>query len=104
MVLPHTVQLRRLVMAMEQCFAFYNDWGDGLLDILRRGGDWYALLEAGHRALGNPMIIYNRSMRVLAYTVTEVEEHDAPFRFKGEGMSEPFWSAPVRVGGRPGAW
>lgn len=132
--LPHTVSLRRLVSAMEQCFAFYNAWDEALLDVIRRGGDWYELLSVGHRVIGNPMIIYNRSMRVLAYTdddsardplwtdtvrdgvartdseslsadlmrfLYEVEEHDAPFRFKGEGMSEPFWSAPVRVGGRP---
>lgn len=133
-VLPHTVQLRRLVMAMEQCFAFYNAWGDALLDIVRRGGDWYALIEEGHRVLQNPMIIYNRSMRILAYTVddgtrdaiwsdtvsagvarvdsptrssdlmafiAQVERTDKPFRFRGEGMSDPFWSAPVRAGDTP---
>lgn len=132
-VLPRTVALRRLLTAMEACFAFYNDWGDALLDVLRRGGDWYALLEAGHRVLDNPMIIYSRSMRILAYTVddgtadaiwtdtvrdgvarvdsqrqgeelmsflAEVERHDAPFRHQGEGMSAPFWSAPVLVDGR----
>ena len=132
-VLPHTVQLRRLVTAMEQCFAIYNAWGDALLDIVCRDGDWYALLEEGHRILQNPMIIYNRSMRVLAYTtgdgtndalwtdtvragaarvdspnrsadlmrfLAEVERHDAPFCFEGVDMSEPFWSAPVRIGGK----
>ena len=130
-VLPHTVSLRRLVTAMEEAFAFYNAWSGDLLDILRRGGDWDELVEAGHRMLQNPMILYNRSMRILAYTVhdgsedalwtdtvregvaradspsrsedllrfvTEVERHDAPFRFEGEGMSDPFWCAPVRVG------
>lgn len=132
-VLPRTVTLRQLVTALEACFAFYNDWGDELLGILRQGGDWFALLEAGHRVLGNPMIIYSRSMRILAYTVAdgtgdaiwadtvregvarvesqrqaeelmrflaEVERHDAPFRHQGEGMSAPFWSAPVLVDGR----
>ena len=132
-VLPRTVALRRLVTALEACFAFYNEWGDALLDVLRRGGDWFALLEEGHRVLNNPMIIYNRSMRILAYTandgtedaiwtdtvrdgvarvdsqrqgeelmsfLAEVERHDAPFRHQGEGMSRPFWSAPVLVDGR----
>ena len=132
-VLPRTVSLRQLMAALEACFAFYNDWGDALLDVLRRGGDWFALLEAGHRVLDNPMIIYSRSMRILAYTVddgtadaiwtdtvrdgvarvdsqrqaeelmsflAEVERHDAPFRHQGEGMSAPFWSAPVLVDGR----
>ena len=132
-VLPRTVTLRRLVTVMEACFAFYNDWGDALLEVLRRGGDWFALLEVGHRALENPMIIYSRSMRILAYTASdgtsdamwtdtvregvarvdsqrqgeelmrflaEVERHDAPFRHQGEGMSQPFWSAPVLVDGR----
>ena len=129
-VLPRSVPLRRLVQAMEMCFAFYNAWSDGLLDILRGGGDWYALLEAGHRVLNNPMIIYDRSMRILAYTtgdgtddpiwtdtvregvarvesqrqaealmdfLAEVERRDAPFRYQGEGMSVPFWCAPVLV-------
>ena len=83
--------------------------------------------------LQNPMILYNRSMRSLAYTADdgtddlmwtdtvregvarvkseresadlmrflgEVERHDAPFSFRGEGMSAPFWCAPVRVAGR----
>lgn len=133
-VLPHTIPLRRLVMAMEQCFAFYNAWSDALLDIVRRGGDWFELIEEGHRVIGNPMIIYNRSMRILAYTVNDgtrdaiwsdtvkagvarvdspqrsedlmqfiarVEQSDKPFSFRGEGMSEPFWSAPVRIGDRP---
>ena len=132
-VLPHGVQLRRLVTAMERCFAFYNEWSDKLLDILRREGDWYELLEAGHSVLKNPMILYSRSMRVLAHTqedgtrdalwvdtvregtalidtprqsadlmrfLAEVERHDEPFRHQGEGMSDPFWSAPVLVGGR----
>lgn len=132
-VLPRSVSLRRLLTVMEGCFAFYNDWGDALLDVLRRGGDWFALLEEGHRVLNNPMIIYNRSMRILAYTandgtddaiwtdtvrdgvarvdsqrqgeelmsfLAEVERHDAPFRHQGEGMSAPFWSAPVLVDGR----
>ena len=84
-VLPHSVTLRRLVTVMEACFAFYNDWGDALLDTLRRGGDWHALLEAGHRVLGNPMIIYSRSMRILAYT-------DA------DGTSDAIWTDTVREG------
>ncbi len=132
-VLPRAVALRRLVAVMEACFAFYNEWSDALLDALRTGGDWHALLEVGHRVLDNPMIIYSRSMRVLAYTdadgtsdaiwidtvregvvrvesqaqgeelmrfLAEVERHDAPFRHQGEGMSVPFWSAPVLVDGR----
>jgi len=32
--------------------------------------------------------------------LAEVERHDAPFRHQGEGMSAPFWSAPVLVDGR----
>lgn len=132
-VLPHGVTLRRLVAAVEQCFFHYNIWSNGLLDIVLQGGDWNALLTAGYRELQNPMLLYNRSMRVLAYTVEdgtgermwvdtvregvprmespkesedlmrflrEVEEHDAPFRFTGEGMSHPFWSAPVLLDGR----
>ena len=35
-VLPHTVQMRRLVLAMERSFAFYNAWNDALFDALRR--------------------------------------------------------------------
>ena len=132
-ILPHGVQMRRLIVAMEQCFAFYNAWDNDLLDVVRRGGDWHELLREGHRMLQNPMILYNRSMRSLAYTADdgtddlmwtdtvregvarvkseresadlmrflgEVERHDAPFSFRGEGMSAPFWCAPVRVAGR----
>ena len=132
-VLPHTVRPGQLAAALEQCFRFYNVWSDDLLDIVRRGGDGFALLEAGHRVLRNQMVLYNRSMRIMAYTaddgtdddmwvdtvragvarvdsprksadlmrfLAEVERHDGPFRFEGEGMSEPFWCAPVRMDGR----
>lgn len=132
-VLPHTVQIRRLVNAMEQTFAFYNAWADRLLDVVGRDADWDALAEAGHAVLNDPMILYNRSMRVLAHTagdgtrdalwtdtvkagtalvdtprqsadlmkfLREVERHDEPFRHQGEGMSDPFWCAPIQVDGR----
>ena len=84
-VLPRAVPLRRLVTVMEACFAFYNAWSDALLEVLRRGGDWYDLLEEGHRVLNNPMIIYDRSMRILAYTA-------------GDGVGEPLWTDTVREG------
>lgn len=84
-VLPRTVTLRRLVTVMEACFASYNDWGDALLDVLRRGGDWFALLEVGHRVMENPMIIYSRSMRILAYTA-------------GDGTRDAIWTDTVRAG------
>ena len=132
-MLPHTVQMRRLVLAMERSFAFYNAWNDALFDALRRADAWDELLEIGHRVLMNPMIIFNRSMGVLAYTaednaadpiwsetvkagtalvdtaressellrlLDQVEKHDAPFRHTGEGMSNPFWCAPVQTGGK----
>lgn len=132
-VLPHTVQLRRLVTAMERCFAYYNAWNDALFDVLRRAGDWDELLEIGHRVLMNPMLIFNHSMRVLAYTAEDnardpiwsetvkagtalvdtvrqsselmrlrdqMKRNDTPFRHTGEGMSDPFWCAPVQVSGR----
>lgn len=87
-VLPHTVKLRRLVTAMEQCFAFFNAWSDGLLELVGRDVDWDELLDAGHRLMNNPMIIYNRSMRVLAYT-------------KHDGTRDAVWSDTVREGTAP---
>ena len=84
-VLPHTVKLRSLVTALEACFAFYNQWNDRLLSLVRGGEDWNALLEEGHRVLQNPMIIYNRSMRILAYTAQD-------------GTGESMWADTVREG------
>ena len=132
-VLPQSLPLKQLMRAIEYSFSYYSNWSNELLDIVHRDGDWDELLEAGHRIFQNPMIIYNRSMRILAYTVQdgtedsiwtdtvaagavrvetdqksedlmrflhEVDERNAPFQFQGTGMTDPFWCAPVVVGGR----
>ena len=130
-VLPPSVRLGKLKNALQKTFSIYNSWSENLLEIIQQGENWFALVEEGHRILQNPIVIYSKSMRVLAYTandgpdeplwvdtvhagvarvdserqaadlmryLAESEQHDLPFRYEGEGMSVPFYSAPVRIG------
>lgn len=130
-VLSPSVRSSRLKHALQKAFSFYNSWCENLLEIVQQGGNWFALVEEGHRILQNPIVIYSKSMRVLAYTandgpdeplwvdavhtgvarvdserqaadllrfLSESEQHDLPFRYEGEGMNCPFYSAPIKIG------
>ncbi len=90
MVLPSSVEPSALTDALQETFSFYNTWYDNMLNIIRRGEDWFHLLEEGHRVLGNPIILYDRSMKVLAYT-------------RNDHTDDPVWnsttgSGTIRVG------
>ena len=53
---------------LHRCLAFYNDWYDNLLYVLQSGASWFSVVEEGHKVLRNPILLYDRSMKVLAYT------------------------------------
>ncbi len=53
---------------IQDCFAYYNEWYDNLLQAIREGTSWFAVVQEGHKQLRNPIILYDRSMKVLAFT------------------------------------
>ncbi len=76
LVLPKTAGRDEIISAAYRAFAFYEEWYNNLLEIIRNGGDWFELLDEGHRVLQNPTILYDRSMRVLAYTRNDGTEDE----------------------------
>ena len=89
-VLPPAADADSVLSALQDAFMFYNNWYDNMLNLIRRGDDWFALVDEGHRVLGNPIILYDRSMKVLAYT-------------RNDHTDDPVWnsttgSGTIRVG------
>jgi hypothetical protein len=76
LILPEATRRDEIVSSVYRAFAFYEEWYNNLLQIIRNGGDWFELLDEGHRVLQNPTILYDRSMRVLAYTRTDGTEDE----------------------------
>lgn len=82
LVLPGHVTRRQVEKALMDAFTFYNDWYEHLLAMIRDRHDWFSLIDAAHDILQNPMLIYNSSMRLLAFT-------------KDDGTSDPIWTDTV---------
>ena len=70
---------------IQECYAYYNDWYDNLLYTIRNKESWFTVLEEGHKVLGNPIILYDRSMKVMAYT-------------RGDGTDDDVWKDTVASG------
>jgi hypothetical protein len=71
LVLPFGISRRAVNHALADAFAFYNDWSEAVLQHIRAHDDWFAFIELAHDLLQNPMLIYDSSMKVLAYTRTD---------------------------------
>ena len=61
---------------IQECYAYYNEWYDNLLHAILNKESWFSVLEEGHRVLCNPIILYDRSMKVMAYTRDDGTEDD----------------------------
>ena len=70
---------------IQDCFASYNEWYDNLLQAIREGSSWFAVVREGHKQLRNPIILYDRSMKVLAFT-------------KDDGTDDNVWKDTVSSG------
>ena len=70
---------------IQDCFADYNDWYDNLLQTVREGASWFSVVEEGHRQFQNPIILYDRSMKVLAFT-------------RDDGSDDEIWKDTVASG------
>ncbi len=71
--------------AIWEAFAFYNSWYDNLTKMIRERRSWYELLAEGYALLRNPIILYDRSMKVLAYT-------------RNDGTEDEIWKDTVEAG------
>lgn len=85
LVLPPTVSKRQLEKALMAVFSFYHEWSETLLQKILAHEDWFSLLESAHSLLRNPMLIYDSTMKVLAYT-------------RDDGTSDPLWTDTVASG------
>lgn len=85
LVLPSTVSRRQTEQAIMKAFFFYNDWSEQVLQRIRAHGDWFSLIDLAHDVLRNPMLIYDSSMKVLAYT-------------RNDGTTDALWTDTVSEG------
>ncbi|MBR2619696.1 MAG: helix-turn-helix domain-containing protein, partial [Firmicutes bacterium] len=79
LVLPSSVSHRQVEKAAMQALMFYNGWGEQILSLIRARSDWFSFIDAAHNILQNPMLIYDTSMKVLAYT-------------RNDGTSDALWT------------
>lgn len=85
LVLPSTVSKRQLEQALVTAFSFYHEWSETVLQKILAQEDWFSLLESAHALLKNPMLIYDNTMKVLAYT-------------RDDGTSDSLWTDTVASG------
>lgn len=85
LVLPPTVSRRQAESALMKAFFFYNNWSESVLQLMRSHGDWFSFIDLAHDILQNPMIIYDSSMKLLAYT-------------RNDGSSDALWNDTVSAG------
>jgi len=74
-----------VLTAILRIMSYYNEWSDKLTETVKQGGNYFDLLETAHEVFGNPMIIYDASMKILAYT-------------RNDGSDDEMWTDTVSAG------
>ena len=87
LLLP-ALEAQAVFAAAQEAFLFYDEWQETLYDILRQGSGWFPLLDHAHKLFRNPMLIYDRNMKVLAYT-------------RNDGTQDTLWTDTVAHGTAP---
>lgn len=82
LVLPFNVTQRQVEKSVMKALTFYNNWGESILSHIRDHSNWFSFIDAAHNILQNPMLIYDTSMKVLAYTKTD-------------GTADPLWTETI---------
>lgn len=74
-----------LLAAAQSALAFYHAWGDTILDMIYAGQGFDPIVAFAHDTFKNPFLIYDSSLKVLAYTKTD-------------GSTDRTWQEVVRDG------
>ena len=84
-VFPPRVSRSQLQRAASEALAFFTRWSHRVLDMVYRGEGLDAIVPIAYEALQNPLLIYDSSLKVLAYT-------------RNDGSSDRLWTETVERG------
>lgn len=68
MILLDAEDLDLVLNDIFDAFDYYNGWSDGMIRDIQNGCDLQHLVDAGHQAIGQPMMIFDANHMVTAYT------------------------------------
>ncbi|MGB9661517.1 MAG: PucR family transcriptional regulator [Moorellaceae bacterium] len=71
-------KLEQIFEEVQDILAYYNSWSDKLLEAVVMGRGLQEIVNISHELIGNPMLIHDTSLKVLAYT-------------KEDGVGDPTW-------------
>lgn len=68
MILLDAEDLDLVLNDIFDAFDYYNGWSDGMIRDIQNGCNLQHLMDAGHQAIGQPMMIFDANHMVTAYT------------------------------------
>ena len=83
--LPATLSPALLLAAAQDALTAYARWGDHVLDMIYTGKGLDAIVSFAYETFKNPILIYDSSLKVLAYT-------------RNDGSSDRMWRDTVQQG------
>ena len=84
-VFPASITREGLLGAAQEAFGFYARWGDGVLDLIAANAGLDAIVNYAYATFKNPILIYDSSLKVLAYT-------------RNDGSTDRMWRDTVQRG------
>lgn len=82
---PPGISPTQLLTAAQNAVFFYQNWKDAILHMIYEEQGLEAIVAFAYPAFQNPFLIYDSSLKVLAYT-------------KNDGSPDPLWTKTVRQG------
>ncbi|MGB9860138.1 MAG: PucR family transcriptional regulator [Moorellaceae bacterium] len=67
-IMNESLGVARVLEEVQDILACYNYWSDKLLETVVMGKGLQEIVNIGHEMIGNPMLILDTSLKVLAYT------------------------------------
>lgn len=68
MILLDAEDLDLVLNDIFDAFDYYNGWSDGMIRDIQNGCNLQHLVDVGHQAIGQPMIIFDANHMVTAHT------------------------------------
>jgi len=84
-VFSSDISQESLYMKACNALSFYHAWGDQILDMIHNGMDLDAIVDFAYGVFKNPILIYDSSLKVLAYT-------------RNDGSTDRMWQDTVQKG------
>jgi len=84
-IFPPCIFHEALYMKACNALSFYHAWGDQILNMIHSGMDLDAIVDFAYEVFKNPILIYDSSLKVLAYT-------------RNDGSTDRMWQDTVRKG------